>query len=124
MTLLTSLGGLVTLMSGAMLAPALEVIGRDLNISQTEASLALSIYVLAFAFGPMLLAPCSEVFGRKYVWLAGGCWYILWNLLCGFARSKGLMIAARFLAGLGASAEFAVGLRSRVTLVSWINVCS
>ncbi|KAJ4353792.1 uncharacterized protein N0V89_005522 [Didymosphaeria variabile] len=48
-TLLTSLGGLVTLMSGPMLAPALDAIGSDLHISQAEASMALSIYILAFA---------------------------------------------------------------------------
>jgi predicted MFS family arabinose efflux permease len=107
-TLLTSLGGLVTLMSGPMLAPALDVIGADLHISQAEASMALSIYILAFAFGPMVLAPCSEVWGRKVVWVVGGSWYLLWNALCGVSRSKGLLITGRMMAGLGASAEFAV----------------
>lgn len=91
-----------------MLAPALSVIGRDLHISANEASLALSIYILAFAFGPMVLAPCSEVFGRRPIWIFGGAWYILWNTVCGVSHNKGLMILGRFLAGLGASAEFAV----------------
>lgn len=106
--ILTSLGGLVTLMSGIMLAPGLGVIGHDLKISEAEASLALSIYVLAFAFGPMLLAPLSEVVGRRPIWIGGSAWYILWNTLCGVSNNRGLMIAGRFMAGLGASAEFAV----------------
>lgn len=109
-TLLTSLGGLVTLMSGPMLAPALDAIGADLHISKTEGSMALSIYILAFAFGPMVLAPCSEVWGRKVVWVVGGSWYVLWNTVCGLSRSRGLLITGRMMAGLGASAEFAVSV--------------
>lgn len=111
-TILTSLGGLVTLMSGPMLAPALDAMGDDLHISQAEASLALSIYVLAFAFGPMVLAPCSEVWGRRIIWIVGGTWYVLWNTLCGVATSRGLLITGRLMAGLGASAEFAVSIQS------------
>ncbi|KAF2738581.1 major facilitator superfamily transporter [Polyplosphaeria fusca] len=107
-TILTSLGGLVTLMSGPMLAPALGVIGHDLEISAAEASMALSIFILAFAFGPLVLAPLSEVFGRRPIWIVGCTWYIIWNTVCGVSTNKGLMIAGRFLAGLGASAEFAV----------------
>lgn len=63
-------------MSGAMLAPALADISRDLQISKAAASLVLSIYILAFAFGPMILAPCSEVWGRRPIWIFGAAWYI------------------------------------------------
>ncbi|KAL2371819.1 hypothetical protein RJ035_002834 [Blastomyces gilchristii] len=63
--LLTSLGGLVTLMSGAMLAPALDAIAKDLNTSPGTTNMCLSIFVLAFAFGPMVLAPMTEIFGRR-----------------------------------------------------------
>ncbi|KAF2139773.1 uncharacterized protein K452DRAFT_300277 [Aplosporella prunicola CBS 121167] len=108
--ILTSLGGLVTLMSGAMMAPALGDISASLHIGEEEANLALSIFILAFAFGPLVLAPCSEVFGRKRVWLASSLWYTLWNLICGFANTKGVMIAGRFFAGLGASSQFAISL--------------
>lgn len=95
-------------MSGAMLAPALTVMSADLHISEAEASMALSIFILAFAFGPMVLAPCSEVWGRRPIWIVGGSWYILWNTLCGISKNRGLMITGRLMAGLGASAEFAV----------------
>lgn len=108
-SLLTSLGGLVTLMSGTMMAPALTTIGRDLNTDDATTQMTLSIFVLSFAFGPLVLAPLTEIWGRKPVWLAAGCFYILWNTVCGFAHTNGLLIAARFFAGLGASAEFAVG---------------
>lgn len=91
-----------------MIAPALSVIGEDLAIGDEEAQISLSIFVLSFAFGPIFLAPLSEVFGRKPVWLLSGCWYIIWNTVCGFANNNTLMIIARLMAGIGASAEFAV----------------
>jgi predicted MFS family arabinose efflux permease len=107
-TLLTSMGGLVTLMSGSMLAPALNIIGDDLHIDESTAQMTLSIFVLAFAFGPMVLAPTTEVAGRRLVWIYSTMWYIIWNTICGFAHNNGLMLAARIFAGFGASAEFAV----------------
>ncbi|KAI0123394.1 major facilitator superfamily transporter [Xylariales sp. AK1849] len=107
-TILLSNGGLVTLMSGAMLAPALQSIARDLNTSEEETQIFLSIFILAFAFGPMVLSPLAEVFGRRPVWLISSCFYILWNTVAGFSQTPGLMIASRVLSGIGASAEFAV----------------
>lgn len=60
-TILSSFGGLVCLMSSTMLAPALETIARDLDVSQAKANMTLSIFVLAFAFRPLVLAPLAEV---------------------------------------------------------------
>ncbi|KAI0837074.1 MFS general substrate transporter [Hypoxylon sp. FL0890] len=107
-TILLSNGGLVTLMSGAMLAPALESISADLGTGEEETQIFLSIFVLAFAFGPMVLSPLAEVFGRRPVWILSSCFYILWNTVAGFSHSPGLMIASRILSGIGASAEFAI----------------
>ncbi|CAN8095900.1 unnamed protein product [Discula destructiva] len=35
-------------------------------------------------------------------------WFMIWNLVCGFANPKGLFIAARLLAGFGASAVYSL----------------
>ncbi|KAI1806575.1 MFS general substrate transporter [Daldinia bambusicola] len=107
-TILLSNGGLVTLMSGAMLAPALKSIAADLQTDEEETQIFLSIFVLAFAFGPMVLSPLAEVFGRRPVWMLSSCFYILWNTVAGFSQTPGLLIASRILSGIGASAEFAV----------------
>ncbi|MCJ1391464.1 hypothetical protein MMC18_004328 [Xylographa bjoerkii] len=107
-TLLCSMSGLVTLMSGTMMAPALAAIGHDLRLDDAAANLTLSIFVLAFAFGPILLAPISEIYGRRPVWLLSGVFYVIFNTVCGFAQDNATMVAARFLAGIGASVEFAV----------------
>src|SRR6266403_6332448 len=35
--------------------------------------------------------------------------FVVWNTACGFARSKNMLIAFRFLAGLGGSAPLSIG---------------
>jgi MFS family permease len=70
--------------------------------------LCFSIFVLGLAFGPFLIAPLSEVFGRKPVWIGSNLFYLLWNAMCPVGNSKVLMIIARFLAGFGASSGITV----------------
>ena len=69
----------------------------------------LSIFVPAYGFGPLLLGPMSEVFGRVRVLQLSNLSYLVWNFGCGFARNKEEMIKFRLLAGIGGSAPMAVG---------------
>ena len=94
------------------MAPALASIGHDLNMGDSETNLALSIFVFGFAVGPLVMAPLSEVYGRRPIWIYGSVWYIIWNTICGFARNKPLLIVARLLGGFGASGEYAVCVRN------------
>jgi MFS family permease len=72
--------------------------------------MTLSIFVLGFAFGPLVLGPLSEVYGRVKVLQAANLFYFTFNTACGGSRSKGQLIAFRFLAGLGGSAALTVRL--------------
>jgi len=100
--------GFNRIMVSTIMAPALSTIGRELQMSNTESVMAMSVYLLATAFGPLLIGPLSEVYGRKPVLHATNIWFLIWNIVCGFANSKGLLISARFLAGFGASAIYAL----------------
>ncbi|KAF7197744.1 Efflux pump vrtL, partial [Pseudocercospora fuligena] len=111
--LATGLVSLVTFMTpiaSSMIAPAEDAIARDLHIdSQFILSLIFSIFLLAFAIGPFFLAPCSELFGRVIVLQLANVWFLVFNLVCGFAKTEGQMLAFRFLAGLGACAPQTIG---------------
>ena len=100
--------GFNRIMVSTIMAPALPTIAQELNMSSIEAVMALSAYMLATAFGPLVIAPLSEIYGRKPILHFSNIWFLIWNLVCGFANSKGLLIAARFLAGFGASAIYAL----------------
>ncbi|KAM5349622.1 hypothetical protein ACJ41O_006127 [Fusarium nematophilum] len=104
-----SVTGFNRILVSTVMAPALSLIAADLQMSSTEAVMALSIYLLATAFGPLVVGPLSEVYGRRVILHASNIWFLIWNVACGFASSKELLIAARFLAGFGASAIYALG---------------
>ncbi|KAH8799685.1 caffeine resistance protein [Xylogone sp. PMI_703] len=100
--------GFNRIMVSTIMAPALSTIAKDLNMSSTESAMSLSIYLLATAFGPLFIGPLSEMYGRQVILHGSNIWFLLWNIVCGFARTKGTFIAARFLAGFGASAIYAL----------------
>jgi multidrug resistance protein len=107
-TSVLSLTGFNRIMVSTIMAPALSTIASELHLSEVEAVMALSAYVLATAFGPLLMGPLSEVYGRKPIMHASNIWFLVWNIACGFARNGGELIVARLLAGLGASAIYAL----------------
>ena len=90
------------------MAPAISTIAQELDMNSAESVMALSIYLLATAFGPLIIGPLSEVYGRAPILHASNVWFLVWNIVCGFAKNKETLIAARFLAGFGASAIYAL----------------
>jgi len=104
-----SITGFNRILVSTVMAPALSVIAKDLDMTATQSVMALSIYLLATAFGPLVIGPLSEVYGRKTILHVSNIWFLVWNLACGFANSKEMLIGTRFLAGFGASAVYALG---------------
>ncbi|KXX77074.1 Transporter mfs1 [Madurella mycetomatis] len=99
-------------------APVLSSIGDELHITNDiELQLVLSIFLIAYAVGPFVLSPCSEVWGRMPVIRLGNTLFMLFTTLCGFATSQSQITAFRFLAGLGGSAS--VGMGSGVLNDCW-----
>jgi multidrug resistance protein len=93
-----------------MIAPALRDISQELGINNpSEEALAMSIFVLAYAVGPLAWGPLSELYGRVVVLQSVNLVYLFFNLGCALARTKEQLIAFRFLAGLGGSAPLAIG---------------
>lgn len=94
-----------------MVAPALPAIAKDLGISnEVESQMVLSIFVLAYAIGPLFLGPLSEVYGRIPVLQITNLVYLIFNTAAGGCKSKEQMIAFRFLSGLGGVAAQVVRL--------------
>ncbi|KAI0703412.1 MFS polyamine transporter [Cytidiella melzeri] len=96
--------------SSSMIAPATDQLAKQFGItSPVEIALTTSIFVLAYAFGPLFLGPLSEIYGRSRVLQLANLWYLAWNLGCGFAQNEGQLIAFRLLAGFGGSAPLSIG---------------
>ena len=99
-----------------MVAPALTTISREFGITnEVESQLMLSVFVLAYAIGPLFLGPLSEIYGRVPVLQLANLVYLIFNIACGASRNKGEMVAFRFLSGFGGSAPLAVSLPAVMT---------
>jgi multidrug resistance protein len=93
-----------------MIAPGLTHVGQELDISSsTEQALVMSVFVAAFALGPLFWGPLSEVYGRTVIIQGSNVLFLCFNLGCALARTKSQMIAFRFLSGLGGSATLGIG---------------
>lgn len=96
-----------------MVAPALTAIASDLKITnEVELEMTMSIFILAYAIGPLFLGPLSEIYGRAIVLQTANLFYLVFNIACGVAQTKVQMVIFRFLSGLGGSAPLSVGLVS------------
>ncbi|KAI1409816.1 MFS general substrate transporter [Hypoxylon sp. FL1857] len=102
-TLILSAFAFLQPLSETMLAPVEEQISHDLYISQPyEWLLVNSLILIGVGLSPLLLAPLSEVYGRRPVLLVGSTIFLVWNIGCGAARTIGQMLAFRLLSGFGA----------------------
>lgn len=80
--------------------PGIPQMERDLNVKNHELSLlGIAIYAAGFALPPLVLAPFSEVFGRRNVFLVSHLAYTVFFLCCGFAQNIATMIVGRFIQG-------------------------
>ncbi|KAK5074401.1 hypothetical protein LTR64_006455 [Lithohypha guttulata] len=110
-TVLIAAFAFIAPMASTIVAPALEDIADEFDIAERSAEefLVMSIFLLAFAIGPFLWGPLSEVFGRARVMQLSNLIFLLFNTVCGFAKTKQQMMAFRFLSGIGGSAPQAIG---------------
>lgn len=87
-----------------MLSPVEKNISRDLHIIHAyDWLLVNSLILIGIGLAPLILAPMSEVYGRKPVLIIGSIIFVVWNTGCGAARTLGQMLAFRLLSGFGAS---------------------
>ncbi|KAF4550842.1 MFS-type transporter-like protein 36 [Elsinoe fawcettii] len=88
----------------SIISPATNTIAQVVGVGQVTAVLSLSLYVLGFAFGPLVFAPVSEVWGRRVSILPP--MYVLGIFSIGTAVSStpAAIFITRFFSGICASA--------------------
>lgn len=93
-----------------MVAPVTGLILRDFDTNnETIGSFIVSIYVLGYALGPLVLSPLSEMYGRLPLYHFNTALFTLWNLGAALSPNVGALLAFRLLTGLAGSCPVTIG---------------
>src|SRR5256884_6944820 len=95
---------------------ALPSIQSDLGFSQSGLAWVINAYLIAFGGLLLLAGRLGDLFGRKRVYLIGLAIFTGASVLCGLSFNQPMLIAARFVQGIGGAVSSAVILAMIVTL--------
>ncbi|KAE8149114.1 major facilitator superfamily domain-containing protein [Aspergillus avenaceus] len=79
---------------------------KEFDCEEEIAILGISLFVLGFAFGPLIWAPMSETFGRRHVFTSTFLLLTVFNAGAAGSQNIQTLIILRFLAGFFGSSPF------------------
>src|SRR5580698_8244822 len=111
-------GMLMIVLDMTIVNVALPSIQTDLGFSQAGLAWVVNAYLIAFAGLLLLAGRLGDLAGRRNVFLAGLAIFTASSLVCGLAANQEMLVAARFLQGIGGALTSAVILGMIVTMFS------
>jgi EmrB/QacA subfamily drug resistance transporter len=109
-------GMLMIVLDVTVVNVALPAIQDDLGFSQSSLAWVVNAYLIAFGGLLLLAGRFGDIIGRKSIFMAGLAVFTAASVLCGLAQSQGLLVAARFIQGVGGAMTSAVILGMIVTM--------
>lgn len=93
-----------------MFAPGAAELAADFGItSEILAAFTVSIYLLGFGIGPLLISPLSEIWGRLIVIHVCNVVFIGFTIGCAASTNTAMFMIFRFIAGCACSAPMTIG---------------
>lgn len=93
-----------------MFAPGVPDIMREFETSNRNvATFVVSVYVLGFAFGPLVAAPLSEIYGRAIIFNISNVLFLIMTIVTALSQNMPMLIIFRFLMGFCGSAPITNG---------------
>ncbi|KAJ5613230.1 hypothetical protein N7510_006424 [Penicillium lagena] len=89
--------------SAGEISPASDDLTKEWGISAVVYNLGITIFCIGFALAPMILAPFSEINGRRPIFVASGILFVASLVACGGTHLFAGLLVARFLQGVGGS---------------------
>lgn len=84
-------------------------IAEHFGVSMEAAGLTITLFLLGYCAGPLIFAPLSEFYGRRWIFYITFSLYLIFNFLCAFAPNFGSLLVGRFLTGTFVSAPLSNG---------------
>jgi EmrB/QacA subfamily drug resistance transporter len=109
-------GVLMIVLDVTVVNVALPSIQKDLGFTQSSLAWVVNAYLVPFGGLLLLAGRLSDLLGRKRLFVAGLVLFVSASALCGLAQSEFMLIAARFIQGIGGALTSAVVLGMIVTM--------
>jgi EmrB/QacA subfamily drug resistance transporter len=109
-------GMLMIVLDATIVNVALPSIQDDLHFSQSNLAWVVNAYLIAFGGLLLLAGRIGDLIGQRRVFLIGLGVFTIASLLCATAQSQEVLIAARFVQGVGGALTSAVILGMIVTM--------
>ncbi|OJJ79575.1 uncharacterized protein ASPGLDRAFT_77456 [Aspergillus glaucus CBS 516.65] len=84
-------------------SPASTELTAEWGISSVVYNLAITIFCVGFGLAPMVLAPFSEINGRRPIFVISGIIFVACTIACGGTHSFAGLVIGRLFQGVGAS---------------------
>jgi EmrB/QacA subfamily drug resistance transporter len=109
-------GFLMIILDQTIVNVALPSIQTDLHFSQSGLAWVVNAYLIAFGGLLLLVGRLGDLIGRRRIFMAGLAVFTSASLVCGLAESQTVLVAARFVQGIGGAMTSAVILGMIVTM--------
>lgn len=97
-------------MASTVTAPAVPLIMVQFQQSNAELeSFVVSVYILGFAFGPLVVAPLSELYGRSLILHITNLVFLVFNIACAVSTNLAMFTVFRLIVGLMACTPLTLG---------------
>ena len=101
---------LITPLASSFFAPGVPLVLREFKErSSVIATFVVSVYILGFAIGPVVIAPLSELYGRMPIYNISNVLFVVFSIACAKSTSIGMLIAFRFLGGCAGATPVTLG---------------
>src|SRR5215204_2410918 len=109
-------GMLMIVLDATVVNVALPSIQDDLGFSQSSLAWVVNAYLIAFGGLLLLAGRLGDLISRRGVFLAGLGVFTVASFACGVAQTQEMLVAARFIQGIGGAMASAVILGMIVTM--------
>jgi EmrB/QacA subfamily drug resistance transporter len=109
-------GDLMIVVDTTVVNVALPSIRNSLGFSQTSLAWVVNAYMLTFGGFLLLAGRLGDLFGHRRLFLTGTAAFTAASLVCGISTTKGMLVAARAVQGLGGAVVSALAFSLIVVL--------
>lgn len=106
-------------LASSIFSPSIKQVMVEFNSTNQElASFIVSVYLLGYCFGPLVVSPLSEMFGKNPIYNVCNVLFVVFNVACAKAPDLPSLIIFRLLAGLAGCCPLTLGAGTLTDIIA------